>query len=100
MSDDLPSRRKGIRGTDLDGNDVELSFGISKKLYRCPGCREYLPVGSEHVIARFREPSGAEYHQHWHSDCARRTLVRELRSTVTTFTDQVRRPGGQRRRRP
>ncbi|CAN5650668.1 hypothetical protein BH24ACT26_BH24ACT26_06770 [soil metagenome] len=83
MSDgsaDLPSRRASLRGTDLDGNRVELAFGVSKKLYRCPGCHAHISVGSEHIVARFLEGDATAYHQHWHRDCARSGILRNLRS--------------------
>jgi hypothetical protein len=75
----LPGRRETISGTDLDGKAIELSFGISRQLYRCPGCREAIAIGSEHIIVRITEPDSTPYHQHWHRDCARQ-ITRELRN--------------------
>jgi hypothetical protein len=75
---DFPSRRHGITGTNLDGERVELSFSISKQLYRCPGCRGQIPIGSEHVVVRITPKAGAAFHQHWHRDCVP-SLTRELR---------------------
>ena len=73
----LPSRRRPVRGNDLDGNEIELVLSIARKLYVCPGCRGSVEIGAEHVLVRRREPSGRRYHQHWHTDCAR-PLAREL----------------------
>jgi hypothetical protein len=80
---DLPTRSQSLRGVDFDGNTVVLSFSISRKLYKCPGCYEYIPVGSEHVLVRFFEPDGDRFYQHWHRDCTR-TILRELRGTEAT----------------
>lgn len=77
--EELPSRRASVRGVDLDGNEVTLSWAVSKQLYRCPGCREYIDVGREHVVVRVAPPSGESYHQHWHRACTA-TIKRELRS--------------------
>jgi hypothetical protein len=75
----FPTRRQSVIGVDLDGNMVELSFAISKKLYGCPGCGKSIPIGSEHVVVARREPEGAAYHQHWHTPCSAQVL-RELRN--------------------
>jgi hypothetical protein len=77
--DDLPSRRASVRGVDFDGNEVTLSWAISKQLYRCPGCREYIDVGREHVVVRVAPPSGGSYHPHRPRGCTA-TIKRELRS--------------------
>ena len=74
-------RKRALAGTDLDGNLVELQLSIAKKLYRCPGCGGSIPIGSEHVLVRVREPQGAAYHQHWHRECATE-IVRGMRSVV------------------
>ena len=74
---DMPTRRTSISGTDLDGRPVKLSVGISRKLYRCPGCRESIEIGREHVIVEREEESGRSFHQHWHTDCAR-VIAREV----------------------
>jgi hypothetical protein len=75
----FPTRRQSLIGKDLDGNIAELSFAISKKLYRCPRCGKSIKIGSEHVVVRRSEPEGAEYHQHWHTPCSAQ-LLRELRN--------------------
>lgn len=76
----LPTRRRNIRGRDLDGNKAELTFAISKKLYRCPSCRRSIEIGSEHVVVRWDRTDGETFHQHWHRDCVVENLVRNLRS--------------------
>ncbi len=70
----MPSRRSPVRGRDLDGDEVELSVGVARKLYFCPGCRERIEIGAEHVIV---DRSSMSHHQHWHTDCAR-PIAREL----------------------
>ena len=73
----LPSRRRGLRGADLDGRRVELTVTVGKKLYRCPGCRAYIDVGTEHVLIRYMGEEEA-WHQHWHRACASVFAKREL----------------------
>ena len=75
---ELPTRRQSLIGVDFDDNTIELKHTISKQLYKCPGCRGAIPIGSEHVLVRIREAGGESYHQHWHRDCTR-SIVRELR---------------------
>jgi hypothetical protein len=87
----LPSRKQSLRGLDFDDNVVVLSFSISRKLYKCPGCYEYIPIGSEHVLVRYFEPDGNAFYQHWHRDCTR-TIVRELRGTEAVGSDYQRPP--------
>ena len=76
----LPSKRQSIRGLDRDGEIVWLSHSISKSLYRCPGCRGEIAIGLEHVLVRFVPEQADAHHQHWHTHCARATLLRELTS--------------------
>jgi hypothetical protein len=93
----LPSRRQSLRGVDFDDNVVVLSFSIARKLYKCPGCYEYIPIGSEHILVRYFEPDGNAFYQHWHRDCTR-TIVRELRGTEPVDPD-LERPAGRRSHR-
>jgi hypothetical protein len=74
----LPTRRSIVTGIDHDGNRIELSHSISRKLYRCPGCRASIPIGSDHVLVRITAGAGSAYHQHWHRVCARQ-IVRDLK---------------------
>ena len=82
----MPTRRHPVRGTDLDGNEIELVLSIARKLYVCPRCRGSLAIGSEHVLVRRRDMSGRRYHQHWHTACAE-TLARELEISARTGPD-------------
>jgi hypothetical protein len=75
-----PSRRTNLRGVDLDGNEIEFVFTISKKLYRCPGCGLSIDVGREHTLVRYLEGPKGSFHQHWHSDCAADSFRREMRN--------------------
>jgi hypothetical protein len=97
-SPDLPSRRQSLRGVDFDANTVVLEFSIARKLYKCPGCYDYIPVGAEHVLVRYFEPDGATFYQHWHRDCTK-TIVRELREEEVVAPGLSRSPR-RRRRRP
>ncbi len=83
----LPDRRRGIRGTDAHGAAVWLSFSISKKLYRCPGCRRELAIGAEHALVRIVPGAGDSYHQHWHMACAHELLLRELTDLEAVAAD-------------
>jgi hypothetical protein len=67
----FPTRRYSITGSDLDGNAVEISFAISRKLYACPACRKPIPIGSEHVVVQKRGPGAGEFHQHGTERAAR-----------------------------
>ena len=75
-----PSRRQSIRGTDWDGNEVVLSFSVSRKLYVCPGCRASLEVGREHVLVKYESGDRGRYHQHWHRECATTHFSKELKT--------------------
>ncbi len=100
-----PSRRRALVGTDLDGRRVQLTVTVATKLYRCPGCRAYIDVGTEHVLIRYVGEEEA-WHQHWHRACASEFARRDLRSVhAADATDrgptrgQRRRAALQRRRR-
>ena len=73
----LPTRRKSVSGTDLDGRQLEFLLIVAKQLYRCPGCKGSIEVGSDHVLVKVMASPEGPYHQHWHSDCAR-GLLRQL----------------------
>ena len=81
MHDISPSRRNNVRATDLDGEELEFIFSISKKLYRCPGCGNAIDVGREHTLIKFLTGPRARSHQHWHKDCATEAFGREVRNT-------------------
>ena len=79
MHDVTPTRRNTVRATDLDGEQLEFIFSISKKLYRCPGCGEAVEVGREHTLIKFLTGARSRSHQHWHKDCAAEAFRREVR---------------------
>ena len=83
MSASLPDRKTNVIGRDLEGNSVELSYIAAPRLYVCPSCREEIPIGSSHVLVRYAPDESAPFHQHWHTDCVRDDLVRDLRDAVT-----------------
>jgi hypothetical protein len=78
----LPTRRLSLQGRDLDGGRVLLVHSVSRKLYRCPGCRASIPIGAEHVLVRRFETDGPSYHQHWHRACSA-SIMRELQDIRT-----------------
>jgi hypothetical protein len=75
-----PSRRKSLRATDLDGNELLFAFSISRKLYECPYCREAIDVGREHTLVRYVAGPAGTFHQHWHTECAAEQFKREVRN--------------------
>jgi hypothetical protein len=100
-----PSRRRGLAGTDLDGRRGELTVTVAKKLYRCPGCRAFIDVGTEHVLIRYVGAEEAR-HQHWHRGCASEFARRDMGSLPAVDAadrgptkGQRRRAASQRRRR-
>jgi hypothetical protein len=98
----LVTRRQSLKALDLDGEPVTMSLVVAKKLYRCPGCRERMEVGSEHVLVRYEALSR---HQHWHQSCAAEMARRELRglrevvAERSQFSSGARRQAALRRRR-
>ena len=40
-----PDKRWSLRGLDEEGDEVWLIRGISRKLYRCPGCHGEIEIG-------------------------------------------------------
>ena len=100
MEEDLPmpDRRHSLRAVDLDGRTVVLAASVSKELYRCPGCRESIAVGADHVIVEYPDEESAAYHQHWHRSCAQTGILRNLRSTHKVPASNANKPSrGQRR---
>jgi hypothetical protein len=76
----LPSIRWSLTGIDEAGDETWLIRGISRKLYRCPGCHGEIPVGEEHTIVQYVRRLGGTDHHHWHRRCAEELLVPELGS--------------------
>ncbi len=85
----LPTRRSSIRGRNLDGLDVVLSWSIAKKLYRCPGCKSSIEVGADHVLVRYGDDDEEGHHQHWHGPCVQaiRRELEGLHSVPSAWTD-------------
>ena len=78
--DGLPDKRWSLRGITEEGDEAWLIRGISRKLYRCPGCHGEIEIGSEHVVVQYVFRLGGTEHHHWHRRCAEELLVGELRA--------------------
>jgi hypothetical protein len=75
----LPSVRWSLRGLNEEGDEAWLIRGISRKLYRCPGCHGEIEIGAEHTIVQYVMRLGGTEHHHWHRRCAEELLVPALR---------------------
>ena len=76
--DGQTSIRWSLRGLTEEGDEAWLIRGISRKLYRCPGCHGEIQVGDEHTIVQFVRRLGGTDHHHWHRRCAEELLLPEL----------------------
>jgi hypothetical protein len=103
-----PSRRWSLRGLDEEGAEVWLIRGVSRKLYRCPGCHGEVDIGAEHTIVQYVHRVGGTEHHHWHRRCAEELLVPTLREVKRVPASESSRdrleargrvPSGRRRRR-
>jgi hypothetical protein len=103
----LPSIRWSLRGLDDEGHEVWLIRGVSRKLYRCPGCHGEVEIGAEHTIVQYVMRLGGTEHHHWHRRCAEELLTPTLGrlrrvpagdSTQSKLEARGRRPAGKRRR--
>jgi hypothetical protein len=103
----LPSVRWSLRGLDDEGNEAWLIRGVSRKLYRCPGCHGEIEIGAEHTIVQYVMRLGGTEHHHWHRRCAEEGLVPSLRqvrrvpageSSRSKLEARGRVPSGKRRR--
>ncbi|HEX7278943.1 MAG TPA: hypothetical protein VF255_04880 [Solirubrobacterales bacterium] len=105
--DGLPSIRWSLTGLNEEGDETWLIRGISRKLYRCPGCYGDVPVGEEHTVVQYVRRLGGTDHHHWHRRCAEELLIPELgnlkrvtasESSQTKLEARGRQPAGRRRR--
>jgi hypothetical protein len=74
-----PSRRWSLRGLNEEGDEAWLIHGVSRKLYRCPGCHGEIEIGAEHTIVQYVHRVGGTEHHHWHRRCAEELLLPQLR---------------------
>ena len=103
----LPDRRTSLVGQTDGGDEAWLVRSIAQKLYRCPGCRAEIPIGTDHVVVQYVRRLGGTEHHHWHRRCAEEILVGQLFSVRRVSADQSeraklegrgRRPAGRRPR--
>jgi hypothetical protein len=103
----LPSVRWSLRGLNEEGDEAWLIRGVSRKLYRCPGCHGEIEIGAEHTIVQYVMRLGGTEHHHWHRRCAEELLVPALdkvrrvpagESAQSKLEARGRRPAGKRRR--
>ena len=106
--DGQPSIRWSLCGLNEEGDETWLIRGISRKLYRCPGCHGEIPVGEEHTVVQYVRRLGGTDHHHWHRRCAEELLIPELgglrrvpagESSRSKLEERGRRPAGRRGRR-
>ena len=104
----LPSVRWSLRGLNEEGDEAWLIRGVSRKLYRCPGCHGEIEIGAEHTIVQYVHRLGGTEHHHWHRRCAEELLVGELsqvrrvptaESAQSRLERRGRYPSGRRRHR-
>ena len=74
-----PNRRWSLRGLNDEGDEAWLIRGVSRKLYRCPGCHGDIEIGAEHTIVQYVHRVGGTEHHHWHRRCAEELLIPQLR---------------------
>jgi hypothetical protein len=105
--DGQPSIRWSLRGLTEEGDEAWLIRGISRKLYRCPGCHGEIPVGEEHTVVQYVRRLGGTDHHHWHRRCAEELLIPDLdnlkrvpasASSQSRLEARGRRPAGRRDR--
>jgi hypothetical protein len=76
----LPDSRQSLLGITPEGDEAWLIRGISRKLYKCPGCYGGIGIGDDHVVVQYVLREGGTEHYHYHRRCAQEILVPELRS--------------------
>jgi hypothetical protein len=87
----LPDTRTSLVAATDESDEAWLVRAISQKLYRCRGCHEEIPIGTEHVVAQYLRRIGGTEHQHWHRRCAEEVLVTELRGVRRVSASESRR---------
>ena len=75
---DMPNRRQSLRATDSDNLTVFISHAIARKLYRCPCCREDIPIGREHAVVSRIQLSKAYSHHHVDTNCVQGLILPRL----------------------
>ncbi len=102
----LPDVRTSLFGHTDGGDEAWLIRSIAQKLYRCPGCRGEIPIGTDHVVVQYVRRLGGTEHHHWHRRCAEEILVGQLfgvrrvsadQSQRANLTGRGQRPAGRRR---
>ncbi len=108
IPDGLPDTRTSLRGLTAEGHEAWLIRGIAGKLYRCPGCHDEIPIGTDHVVVHYVRRAGGSDHHHWHRRCVAELLAPELHrvtgvpaaaSSRDRLVERGRRPAGRRRPR-
>lgn len=75
---DMPNRRQALRAKDKDNLAVFLSFGVAKKLYRCPCCNGDIAIGTTHAIMSRVQMSKRYTHHHIDFSCIQETILPAL----------------------
>lgn len=94
----LPNRRMSVQGETFEGDRLRLSLSVAKKLYRCPGCKQSLGIGTDHVFVAYLDADPPYDHEHWHSECAASKLIRNLSNSTSIPAQKAPRPKRRRRR--
>jgi len=74
-----PDKRWSLRGVTEEGDEAWLIRGVSRKLYRCPGCHGEIEIGAEHTVVQYVHRLGGTEHHHWHRRCAEELVIPDLR---------------------
>lgn len=90
--DDLPSKKKGIKGLKRDSNsEVLIRTSVSSKLYFCPGCGIAIDIGLSHTLVIYIDRRSArETHGHWHFDCMHQMVLPKLTNVEVINADIAR----------
>jgi hypothetical protein len=89
--DDLPDKRRAIKGFKKDSNsEVLIRTAVSAKLYFCPGCNDTVEIGLMHTLVVYIDRSAHETHGHWHFDCMQQMVLPKLSSVEVIDADLAR----------